>query len=62
MKQVYETKKIYDFPGFFPEARSLLKFYDLPNIIDEKHKFSKLVSKKRVREAIKSKYMEELKS
>ena len=61
-KQVYETQKMYNFPGFVPEARSLLKFYGLPNIIDENHKFSKPVWKKRVREAIKSKFEEELKS
>ena len=61
-KQVYETQKLYNFPGFIPEAKSLLKFYDLPNIIDEKHELSKFVWKKRVREAIKIKYEEELKS
>ena len=61
-KQVYETQKMYNFSGFVPEARSLLKFYGLPNIIDENHKFSKAVWKKRVREAIKCKFEEELKS
>ena len=61
-KQVYEIQKMYNFPGFVPEARSLLKFYGLPNSIDENHKFSKAVWKKRVREAINSKFEEELKS
>ena len=61
-KQVYETQKLYNYPGFIPESRALLKNYGLPNIIDEKMCFSKLVWKKMVREAVQNKFCEELKS
>ena len=61
-KQVYNTQKLYNFPGFIPEAKSLMKFYQLPNIIDEQLHFSKLVWKKMVKKAIQNKYNEELKS
>ena len=39
-----------------------MKFYQLPNIIDEQLHFSKLVWKKMVKKAIQNKYNEELKS
>ena len=60
-KEVFNIQKNLDFPGFVPEARSLIQKYSLPDILDSnvvmtKDKWANLMKK-----AIKEQYESELK-
>ena len=54
--EIYRIQKSLNFPGFIPEARKLLTRYNLPNIIDENVRFSKLKWKALVKKAIHDYY------
>ena len=41
--EVYTTQVSYDFPGLVTECRELLKFYKLPNKIDKKILYTKML-------------------
>ena len=60
-KEIFTIQKELKFPGFLPEIQNLIEFYDLPNIIDENCVLTKGKWTSLVKEAIKSKYEEELK-
>ena len=61
-KEIFCTQREYNLPGFVKEGRTLLKLFNLPNIIDEDVTFSQYQWKSLVKKAIKSKYEEVLKS
>jgi hypothetical protein len=60
-KEIFETQKKFNFPGFVPEARKLIKFYGLPNILDENLLLTKQKWSALVKAAIRIKNEEELK-
>ena len=61
-KEIYESQKSLNFPGLVVEARELLLLYGLPNIIDQKISQSKQSWRKLVKNAIRRRYEDELKS
>ena len=61
-KEIYESQKSMNFPGLVVEARALLSLYGLPNIIDQKVAHSKQSWRTLVKNAIRGKYEDELKS
>jgi hypothetical protein len=61
-KEILETQKSLNFPGLVPEARNLITCYGLPNIIDQSVVISKQKWRNLVKNAIREKYEEELKS
>ena len=51
--EIYEVQAKLNFPGLVSECRELLKYYGLPNIIDEHISVSKQQWKSRVKKAIR---------
>ena len=59
-KEIFNTQKSLDFPGFIQEVRDLLKIYELPNIIDSELKISYSMWKSKVKKAVKKRWEAEL--
>ena len=53
--EIYQVQAKYNFPGLVSEGRKLMRFYELPNIVDEEIAVSQQQWKKMVKEAIKVK-------
>ena len=60
--QIFCTQKEHNLPGFVKEGRDLLKFFSLPNIVDDKIVVSKHQWKVMVKRAVNSKYEKLLQS
>ena len=60
--EVFTIQRYYNLPGLVKEGRKLLKYFNLPNIIDMEATITQLQWKHKVRGAIISKYEDILES
>ena len=60
-KQTFNAQKDLNLPGFLSEGRTLLGYFNLPNLVDNQLDISKSQWRNKVNKAIKLKYEEELK-